>query len=57
MEHPEQRPTEDDRGDPQVNGHNELDYRNADEQAEYDERGDQGPEPDDAPPDGSASSH
>jgi hypothetical protein len=49
MEHPEQRPTEGDGGDAQDNGHNELGYRNADEEAEYDERGDQGPEPDEQP--------
>jgi hypothetical protein len=56
MQHPEQRPTEGDCGDPQVNGHNDLDYRNADEEAQYDERGEQGPDADDAPPDASASS-
>jgi hypothetical protein len=42
MEHPEERPAEDNSDD----GHNELGYRNADEEAEYDERREQGPDPD-----------
>jgi hypothetical protein len=49
MEHPEQRPTEGDGGDAQDDGHNELGYRIADEEAEYDERGEQGPERDEPP--------
>ena len=49
MEHSEQQPTEGDAGDAQDNGHNELNYRNADEEAKYDERGAQGPDPDEAP--------
>jgi hypothetical protein len=54
MEHPEQHPSQDDAGDAQANGHNELEYRNVDEEAEYDERGDQGPDLDE--PDEQASS-
>jgi hypothetical protein len=56
MEHPDQYPTEGDSGGAQSNRHNELEYRNADEEAEYDERGDQGPDPNEPPPDASTSS-
>jgi hypothetical protein len=51
-----QHPNESDSGGAQSDGHNELEYRNADEEAEYDERGNQGPEPNGPPPDASTSS-
>jgi hypothetical protein len=42
MDDPQPRPHENDVEDGERGEHNELGFRNVDEEAEYDERGDQG---------------
>jgi hypothetical protein len=42
MEDPQPRPHEDDAEDGERGEHNEIGFRNVDEEAEHDERGDQG---------------